>query len=116
MNENGTLSVPGGISGLTWLVELCAALVLIAILIPIVMKPSTARAQNTCTANLRKIQSAKASWALATQKLQTDIPAHNDIFGDGKYIRELPLCPQGGVYSLGAVGSNATCSYAEHAL
>ena len=73
----------------------------------------TARKQaqhNVCVGTLRAIEGAKASWAEDKKKAPKDVPNDSDIFGADKYIRENPVCPAGGTYSLNAVNDKPTCS------
>jgi len=75
-------------------------------------------AMNACISNLRMIDGAKAQWALENHKQNTDAPTMDDIrpyIGRGPNA-ELPVCPDGGVYILGAVGQKPTCSIPGHAL
>ena len=66
-------------------------------------------AKCACIANLKQIQGAKATWALEHKLANTD-PTDSDLFGPGKYIREKPVCPQGGTYKLRGVEENPVCS------
>ena len=63
-----------------------------------------------CTQNLKVIQGAKETWARESHRTDRDIPLDADLFGPGKYLREKPKCPEGGVYRLGPVAENPTCS------
>jgi len=112
----GSSKVAAGKSKFTWIVELGAILILMAVLIPLYFKSTPVNARNGCKSNLSKIQGVKASWALANQKLFGETPVWKDLFGDGNYIPEAPLCPDGGVYSIGSVGSNPKCSFLSHTL
>jgi septal ring factor EnvC (AmiA/AmiB activator) len=70
---------------------------------------------NACINNLRAIEAAKDQWALEKQKTATDVPTTQDIlpyFKDGT----LPVCPDGGSYSINAAGDLPTCSIQGHAL
>ncbi len=63
-----------------------------------------------CVGILKQLVGAKATWALELNKTGTDAPLDSDLFGSDKYIREKPTCPSGGVYHLGTVSQNPTCS------
>lgn len=63
-----------------------------------------------CIADLKQLQGAKATWALEKHKTGADTPKDSDLFGPGKYIRENPICRQGGTYRLGKIGEPVTCS------
>ena len=101
-------------SGFT-LVELIVILVILGILggiaIPkYVRHQVTTKRRNACIANLKFMDGAKCSWAMETKQAATAVPAHTDIFGGSLYLPVLPLCPQGGTYSLNAVSTAPTCS------
>lgn len=75
-------------------------------------------AMNACISNLRIIDSAKAQWALENHKQKGDTPTMDDLrpyIGRGPN-RELPTCPDGGAYTVGAVGEKPTCSTPTHVL
>jgi len=67
-----------------------------------------------CINNLRQIEGAKEQWALQNGKPPGSVPTTADIlpFLNGK----LPGCPNGGTYTLNAIGKPATCSVAGHGL
>lgn len=72
------------------------------------------KAANPCVNNLRQIEGAKQQWALENHKVTNDIPVWDDIL---PYLREKPVCPDGGTYTLGRVGERSTCSIGgSHAL
>ena len=64
----------------------------------------------SCIANLKMIDGAKQQWAVETKQLPTAVPAFSDLVGPNLYLRSLPRCPQGGIYSLNAVSVSPTCS------
>ena len=69
-----------------------------------------------CIANLQGIAGAKATWGLEYHKQGTDVPQEGELFGLNKYLTQKPVCPSGGVYTMGAVGEKARCSLPGHAL
>ena len=69
-----------------------------------------------CFSNLRDIQQAKQTWALDERKMTNDVPTDKDLFGPDKALINKPLCPNGGVYTLGAVGERPRCSVPGHSL
>ena len=74
--------------------------------------------QNACISNLRRIDGAKGQWALENRKQNSDTPTMEDIrvyIGRGPN-GEVPVCPDGGVYTLGKVGEKPTCSIPGHVL
>jgi hypothetical protein len=71
-----------------------------------------ADARNTCINNLRMIEAAKQQWALENNKTAGAIPTAQDI---APYIKldangNIPGCPSGGTYTIGAVGESPSCS------
>jgi hypothetical protein len=70
---------------------------------------------NTCINNLRMIDQAKQQWALDKTKEATDVPTAQDLapyFTGGT----LPVCPDGGTYTINAVSVLPTCSIQGHVL
>ena len=84
---------------------------LAAIAIPNFVKARAYSQKNACIANLKQVDGAKASWALEQKKSTTDTPGDSDLFGTDKYIREKPICPGGGAYTVDEVGNKPTCSF-----
>jgi DNA repair exonuclease SbcCD ATPase subunit len=75
-------------------------------------------ARDTCINHLRQIDAAKNQWALENNKVAGDIPTAQDI---APYIKldangNIPGCPSGGTYMIGAVGVPPTCSIPGHVL
>jgi len=70
---------------------------------------------NACINNLRLLDGAKQQWALESRKAATATPSTQDVLA---YIKDgaFPKCPAGGVYSINAVQTHATCSTQGHAL
>src|SRR6266516_4408776 len=70
---------------------------------------------NACMNNLRIIEGAKDQWALENKKGVGDAMSAQDIL---PYLKNnaLPACPQGGVYTLNALGAVPTCSMPGHVL
>jgi hypothetical protein len=74
--------------------------------------------RNTCINHLRQIDAAKQQWALENSKTADDVPTAQDI---APYIKldangNIPGCPSGGTYTIGAVGVPPTCSIPGHVL
>jgi hypothetical protein len=91
---------------------------LTAIAIPNFIKARNTSQQNACINNLRVLDAAKQQWAIEKNKKSTDTPEASDLQpylgrgGNG----EMPVCPAGGTYTLGAVGEKPTCSVPGHEL
>ena len=88
---------------------------LAAIAIPNFVKARTTAQTTACITNLHQIDGAKEQWALEQKKTTGDVPADASIYA---YIKGLaaPICPAGGSYTVGAVGTNPKCSIAVHTL
>jgi hypothetical protein len=118
---DGWLGVGNGASqGATAVVipAVAAASLVAAIAIPNFVKARTTSQENACINNLRLIDAAKQQWALENKKLSTDTPTTKDIqpfMGRGPN-GEMPVCPGGGAYTIGAVGEKPTCSLPGHVL
>jgi hypothetical protein len=84
--------------------------VLAAVVIPGLIKARTTRSINTCIdINLWAIADAKKRWAEVQGKAHGSVPQQSDLLPylpGGKF----PICPAGGTYFLGPVGSNPWCS------
>ncbi len=73
-------------------------------------------ASNACVNNLRIIQGATEQWGLENHKSTNDAPTLQDIqryVGRG-VAGEIPVCPQGGIYTPGRLGQPPTCSIGGH--
>jgi Na+-transporting methylmalonyl-CoA/oxaloacetate decarboxylase gamma subunit len=91
-------------------------LILAAIAIPSFIPARSQAFRNACINNLKQIRVAKAAWANAGEKSPTDIPSVAKLlgtFGTNDFLRHELVCPRGGKYTIGAVGENPTCSYAD---
>ncbi len=89
---------------------------LLAIAIPAFAQSRSHSAQSLCISNLRRIDDAKAQWAMDTLKSSSVRPHDEDLFGPTLYIRTKPQCPAGGEYDLGKVKEPPTCTVAGHEL
>ena len=88
---------------------------LAAIAIPNFVRARKTAQMNMCVNNLRLIESAKQQWALENKKQATDTPTQDEIV---VLLRnqQFPVCPAGGVYTIGAGNEEPTCSIPEHML
>lgn len=79
---------------------------------------SPASKMNACINNLRLIDSSKQQWALEFRKGPNDTPTADDLrpyLGRGPK-GELPVCPDGGIYTFRTVGETPICSVPGHVL
>jgi prepilin-type N-terminal cleavage/methylation domain-containing protein len=97
------------------LVELmivCFVISLIAaIAVPSFIHARNNSRKNICISNLRQINNAKASWSGEKAVLGNALPTDADLFGPDKYVREKPVCPIDGDYTLETLDKRPTCSY-----
>ena len=112
----GCLTIGNGNQSAANLVLLPAVAVpgmLAAIAIPNFVKARATSQQNACINNLRQLDAAKNQWALENRKTATDVPTQADLL---PYLRQWPVCPQGGAYTIGPVGQSPKCSISSHKL
>ena len=91
---------------------------LAAIAIPNFLRARSTSQMNACINNLRQIDGAKQTWALENHAASNAIPTWENVqpyLGRGPQ-GEIPKCPQGGHYTLGAVNVVPTCSVPGHTL
>jgi len=74
--------------------------------------------RNICINQLRQIDAAKQQWALENNKTADAVPTAQDI---APYMKldangNIPGCPSGGTYTIGAVGVLPACSIPGHLL
>ena len=96
-------------SGFT-LVEIMIVVAIIALLaaiaIPSFVSARTKSQTSACKNNLRQIDGAKDQYALENNNTAPATVAA--LVSD--YIKKTPVCPNGGTYAVGALGSDATCT------
>ena len=97
------------------LVEIMIVVAIIALLaaiaIPSFMKSRADSRQSACINNLRLIEHAKQQLATASQSLlDSSVPVWTDI---APYFKGagMPICRQGGNYTINAITSNPTCDF-----
>ena len=66
--------------------------------------------RNSCIKNLSTIEAAKQIWGVEKGKTTGATPTEADLIGPALYIKVMPVCPGSGSYSLGSIGSDATCT------
>jgi hypothetical protein len=91
------------------------AAMMAAIAMPGFMQAKTQASHHSCINNLRQMETAKEQCALAMKKNEGDAILESEAV---QYLRgsKLPVCPQGGKYTLNPVGRNCECSIPGHKL
>ena len=75
---------------------------------------STKSKTNSCITNLRRIDAAKSLWSITSGSDPDDPVSMSDLVPE--HIKTTPVCPSGGVYTVGNLKTLATCSVQGHAL
>src|ERR1035438_9264582 len=88
--------------------------IVVAIVLPNLIRAWTTPASNACVSNLRWIDGAMQQWALDNRKTTNDAPTWADVRPNLSRDGKLPICPQGGKYTLGRLDKPPTCSYPGH--
>jgi prepilin-type N-terminal cleavage/methylation domain-containing protein len=83
--------------------------ILLAIAVPNFIKARETSRAKSCVANLKQIESAKEQWAMDNKKTNGDTPSATDLYGTGKYIKNAPVCPSGGAYTIGTMADRPLC-------
>jgi prepilin-type N-terminal cleavage/methylation domain-containing protein len=86
---------------------------LAAIAIPSFVKARTTSQQNACINNLRQIDSGKEQAALA-YKLSESSSIGTDSVNEYLKNNVTPVCPAGGTYTYGPIGTNPVCTITGH--
>jgi hypothetical protein len=111
------------------MLRLCKRLVLcVAVAIPLfavfavcsieekdIRRPDPCTPREVCLANLKQIEGAKGVWALEDLREANRVPTWSDLITTN-YIPAKPVCPLGGIYTIGGLDKNAQCTIPEHAL
>lgn len=90
--------------------------ILMAIAVPNFVKARDSSRKNSCIANLKQIDSAKEQWAMDNKKDAGAAVVMTNLVGSTLYIKATPACPSSGTYTVNNVGTNPTCSVANHSL
>lgn len=85
-----------------------AFVLLAAIAIPSWLPARTFARRAACINNLKSIEKSKFLWAKEKRKETDDTTSEVDLFGAD--LKTKPICPSGGIYSIGKVGEKPKCS------
>jgi prepilin-type N-terminal cleavage/methylation domain-containing protein len=84
--------------------------ILLAIAIPNFVKARETSRTKSCIANLKQIEAAKEQWAMDNRAGTTATPGTSDLYGTTAYVKNTPVCPSGGTYTISAMDTSPTCS------
>ncbi len=112
--EGGGLAIGGLVTGyISIALSLFVIPMLLAIAVPNFVKAREVSMKNACINNLRQIDGAKSQWALENKKQEGDPVVESEV----KALLTHPLvCPAGGTYTYGPVGTPPRCSVPGHQL
>ena len=97
------------------LLKTLGLIVLLVIGIAIISHPGVRDMQKEdaariCVHNLALIEVAKAHYAVDNNLTDGAPCTMQDLLADGKAFTTAPICPSGGIYTVGALGVTPTCS------
>jgi len=107
---------PAGFTLLEIMIVVAIIGLLLAIAVPNWAKTRVRAQTDACIENLSQIETAKQLWGLEHGMTNGDTPVDDDLFGASLYMKEKPLCPSGGSYTIQPVGTPATCVITGHTL
>lgn len=96
------------------MIVLAILALLLSVAIPSYLRTRKVAFARTCSNNLRIIEAAKQVWGVENGKKPTDVPTESDLVGPNLYLKQMPVCPAGGVYSINSIGEYPTCSIPDH--
>lgn len=101
-----------GRSRLFFILGLVVTALFLAIALPSLVPARPIAQRNSCIANLKILAEAKRSWVAMTKPEQTVATKPVDL---APYLKQgqMPICPTGGTYTLGAVNEPPRCSHAD---
>lgn len=99
----------GGFSLIEVMIVVLIISVLLAIAIPNFMRARERSRAQSCCANLRQIETGKEQYAIDNKLSTGDAIADLSLLCPN-YVKQTPVCPTGGTYSVNTVGELPTCS------
>jgi len=91
-------------------------LLVAGVVIPSALPARPTAQRNVCIRNLGMIQDAKQDWMRTHETSSEHVFTRNDLIGSAGrngLLRDWPVCPRGGVYTIGPAGHTPTCSLAD---
>jgi hypothetical protein len=86
---------------------LCVVVVIATVVTRAVIRARNTRANLGCVSNLRNLDGATQQWAMENHKTTNVVPSWDAI---RPYLRQTPVCPNGGTYTLGRFHEPPRCS------
>ena len=111
----------GRASGFT-LVEIMIVVLIVGVIVglavPNFINAETNGYTNACISNLHLIESAKIQWGVDNNVPATGSPGSTDLLGTYPtgYIKNWPICPANGTYTIGNMATRPTCTVVNHVL
>ena len=89
-----------------------ALAVAVALALRLSPRPRAVQAFSVCPHYLVVIDSCKQEWQLEYRKTANDTPTWDDLrrYLPAVYSNSVPMCPEGGIYTIGKVGEAPKCS------
>lgn len=110
----------GGFTLIEMMVVVLISMIALTVAVPNFVRARELADQRTCIAQLNQLDAAKRQFALDQKLSDGDTVAMSDIAGWDKYVRGPitgPVCPGGGTYIVGTVGTMPVCTfYGAHTL
>jgi hypothetical protein len=96
-------------------VAIALAGVIVVVVVPAYVRGHFMPAAHPCVNNLVLIDGYKQQWVLENGKTTNDTPTWEDLrsWVTRGTNYQIPVCPQGGTYTLGRVGEPPRCSLGE---
>ena len=104
------MALAGLITGYLGLIPLIigSLMILGAVASPNLSRMQSNSQKTSCHAQLMQINGSKEMWATQEKRADGDTPSESQL---GLYFRDgMPTCPGGGSYTIGPVGSDASCT------
>jgi prepilin-type N-terminal cleavage/methylation domain-containing protein len=84
--------------------------ILLAIAVPNFIKARESSRTKSCIANLKQIEAAKEQWAMDQRAATTASPGTADLYGATAYVKNTPVCPSGGTYTINNLATRPACN------
>lgn len=67
-----------------------------------------------CINSLKKIEVAKQHWVMKSKATSDSSPSWDEIIGFDSPLRRVPICAEGGTYTIGEIDEPPTCSHHDY--